>query len=156
LKAIYPDFVPSKHPRGHWQNKESQKAFFDQLAIKLNIQKLDDWNKVTTKTVVKEGGAFIVNYYNQSLTQGTNVSYYSDNEALQAVYPDYVPTEKFRDWTDIRNQRAFFDQLAMKLNIKKLEDWDKVNTDILRKDKEGWGFVARYYSSSLRRGTNAL
>jgi hypothetical protein len=61
-------------PRGHWKDKENQKKFFDQLAIKWNIQKPDDWHKVSKEMVVKEGGRFIKNYYKNSLQQGTNVS----------------------------------------------------------------------------------
>ena len=60
-------------PTGYWKAKENQKEFFDQLAIKWNIQKLEDWNKVTCDMVVKEGGYFIANYYNSSLQQGNNM-----------------------------------------------------------------------------------
>jgi hypothetical protein len=74
LKAIYPDYVPVKRkPQGHWKDKENQKVFFDQLVIKWNIQKPEDWNKVTYNMVVKEGGRFIVDYYNGSLQQGINM-----------------------------------------------------------------------------------
>jgi hypothetical protein len=61
-------------PRGHWKDKENQKEFFDQLAIKWNIQKPEDWHKVTNKMVMKEGGGFVTHYYNNSLKYGTNVS----------------------------------------------------------------------------------
>jgi hypothetical protein len=60
-------------PRGYWKAKENQKEFFDQLAIKWNIQKPDDWNKVTNEMVLKEGGNFIANYYNGSLQRGINM-----------------------------------------------------------------------------------
>jgi hypothetical protein len=40
------------------------------LAVKWNIQKPDDWSKVTTKMVLEEGGYFITTYYNSSLSQG--------------------------------------------------------------------------------------
>jgi hypothetical protein len=48
----------------------NQKAFFDQLAIKWNIKTPQDWNKVTTDMVRKEGGSFIARHYNGSLTKG--------------------------------------------------------------------------------------
>jgi hypothetical protein len=71
LKLFYPEYVPRLKPQGYWKDKENQKAFFDQLAIKWNIQNPDDWNKVTREMVVKEGGGFIKWNYN-SLQQGTN------------------------------------------------------------------------------------
>jgi hypothetical protein len=62
-------------PRGYWKDKENQKKFFDQLAIKWNIQKPADWNKVTYDMVLKEGGSSIVYYYNGSLKEGNNVPF---------------------------------------------------------------------------------
>jgi hypothetical protein len=74
LKASYPDYAPMTKTRGYWKDKENQKKFFDQLAIKWNIQKQEDWNKVTYDMMLKEGGSFIVHYYNSSVQQGNNVS----------------------------------------------------------------------------------
>jgi hypothetical protein len=77
LQAVYPDYVPSTvrptKPQGYWSDKENQKKFFDQLAVKLNIQKKDDWNNVTIEMVLKEGGSFIRTYYGSSLQRGTSL-----------------------------------------------------------------------------------
>jgi hypothetical protein len=64
--------VPTTRLYGYWKDLQNQKKFFDQLAIKWNIQKPEDWHKVTYKMVVKEGGSFVSDYYNGSLTQGNN------------------------------------------------------------------------------------
>ena len=65
--------IPTKSP-GYWKDLQNQKAFFDQLAIKWNIQKLDDWNKFTQKMACREGGgSFINKYYNSSLQKGIDV-----------------------------------------------------------------------------------
>jgi hypothetical protein len=74
LQAVYPDYIPTARPRGYWSDKEHQKKFFDQLAIKWNLQKRDEWNRVTSEMVLKEGGYFIETYYNNSLQQGTLTS----------------------------------------------------------------------------------
>jgi hypothetical protein len=73
LQALYSDYVPTSpaKPQGYWADKKNQRKFFDELAIKWNIQKPEDWNKVTNKMVLEEGGYFIGNYYNTSLQQGT-------------------------------------------------------------------------------------
>jgi hypothetical protein len=55
---------------GRWKDKKNQKEFFDQLAAKWNIQKPEDWNKVSRKMVLKEGGSFVSTYYNGSLIKG--------------------------------------------------------------------------------------
>jgi hypothetical protein len=45
--------------------------FFDQLAIKLNIQKPEDWLEVHSKTVLKErGSVFLHKLHNGSLIKG--------------------------------------------------------------------------------------
>jgi hypothetical protein len=63
-------YSTTKLPRGHWLDKENQKAFFDQLAIKWKIQKPEDWNKITAQMIKKEGGSFIDTYYNNSVRKG--------------------------------------------------------------------------------------
>jgi hypothetical protein len=70
LKAVYPDYAPTTKPRGYWRDKQHQKEFFDRLAVKWNIQKPEDWNKVTHKMLIKEGGNWINHSYNSSLQQG--------------------------------------------------------------------------------------
>jgi hypothetical protein len=76
LQAVYPDYVPASKPRGYWKDKENQKKFFDQLAVKWNIQNKDDWNQATGGIVVQEGGRFFRKYYG-SLQQGTNILRYT-------------------------------------------------------------------------------
>jgi hypothetical protein len=74
LQAVYPDYIPTTKPFGYWKDKGNQKKFFDQFAIKWNIQTPEDWNKVTNQMVAKEGGNFIYSYYNGSLQLGNNLS----------------------------------------------------------------------------------
>jgi hypothetical protein len=62
--------VPTKKSHGYWNDIKNQKAFFDQLATKWNIQKLDDWNKITWSMVIKEGCGFLSDHYNGSLQRG--------------------------------------------------------------------------------------
>jgi hypothetical protein len=71
LQAVYPDYKPTAKYQGYWKDKANQKKFFDQLAIKWNIQKPEDWSKVTKKMVVMEGGSFINYHYRGFLHLGT-------------------------------------------------------------------------------------
>jgi hypothetical protein len=75
LQAVYSDYKPNLKSRGYWKEKENQRKFFDELAIKWNIQKRDDWSKVNFDMVLKEGGYFIGKYYHSSLQQGTTMSW---------------------------------------------------------------------------------
>jgi hypothetical protein len=49
------------------------------MAIKLNIQKPEDWFNVSWNTMVKkEGGMFINAYYKGSIAQGSTIFDHSD------------------------------------------------------------------------------
>jgi hypothetical protein len=144
-------------PSGYWDSIEHQKAFFDQLATKLNIQKPEEWVKVTTNTIIKEGGFhFLKRFYNGSKIQGNLYTLnYLTCSALRVLYPehqqawkDYKPSGY---WRDIANQRAFLDQLARKLNVQKPEDW--YNVMVKQVIQNGGSFVQYYYNGSLRKGT---
>jgi hypothetical protein len=71
--VVYPDYIPKERPSGYWKDKRNQKRFFDQLAIKWNIQHIEEWNHVTLKMVLKEGGYFVGYYYKYSLPKGNEV-----------------------------------------------------------------------------------
>jgi hypothetical protein len=73
LQTIYPEYLSiwKLHKRpGYWSDIVNQRIFFDELAVKFNIQKPDDWYRVTTNMVLNEGGSFIKLYYNGSILQG--------------------------------------------------------------------------------------
>jgi hypothetical protein len=73
LQAIYPEaqqIWQTYTHRGFWKNVKNQRDFFDQLATKWNIQKPEDWVRVTTAMVLKKGGNFINSLYNGSLVRG--------------------------------------------------------------------------------------
>jgi hypothetical protein len=102
----------------------------------------------------EEGGRFVNTYYGGSLRRGTMcLVILLTSKALQAVYPDYMPSSKPRRyWSDKENQKKFFDQLATKWNIQKNNDWNNVTVEMVM--KEGGHFMKMYYGGSLRRGTN--
>jgi hypothetical protein len=155
LQGAYPEYISKNKPRWYWKNKRNQKAFFDQLALKLNIQKPEDWNNVTTERVLEEeGGKFVMDHYKGSWKKG-NYLYYSKNannyKALRRVYPEYMPDRKPQwYWENLKNQKIFFDQLAVKLNIQKPEDWYMVTNQVIR--YHGGHFLSKYYKNSLIAG----
>jgi hypothetical protein len=80
---------------------------------------------------------------------------------LNTIYPEHdwkiipqtVVTERkpMGYWSDVRNQRDFFDQLAIKLNIKSPEDWNNVAADTVISN--GGSFIKHHYDSNLAKGT---
>jgi hypothetical protein len=126
------------------------------LAAKLNIQKLEDWYKVQRKILLQEGGSFVNTYYSGSMIKGNTIDLFilKNKTALQAVYPELQWQSSGSYWKHISNQKLFFDQLAIKLNIQQPEDWYRVSkATILR---EGGQFIVNYYSSSPIKGTSSI
>jgi hypothetical protein len=73
LQSLYPEIsakLQDYKNLGYWKDINNQKSFFDQLAIKWNIQKPEEWYKVTSDSILKEGGFFIIRYYNGSVIKG--------------------------------------------------------------------------------------
>jgi hypothetical protein len=75
--------------------------------------------------------------------------------ALKNVYPEYqwkeVRTKKSKGyWDNMEHQRAFLDNAAISLNIKKPEDWNSITQADIR--KLGGGTLLQQYSGSLTRG----
>jgi hypothetical protein len=66
-------------PSGYWKNIDNQRAFFDQIAVELRVNKLEDWNSVPVKKVVEKGGSFVKYLYNGSLREGNFDLYYTTN-----------------------------------------------------------------------------
>jgi hypothetical protein len=74
---------------------------------------------------------------------------------LKTIYPEYDHVwQEFKPpgyWKDIKNQRTFFDQLAVEWNIQNPEDWNQVTSrKVLDK---GGHFINNYYHGSLFQGT---
>jgi hypothetical protein len=76
LSTTYPEkkwVEPERKPNGYWRDLQNQRTFFNQLAVKLNIQHPEDWYKVHKKTVINFGGTFIdSSLYGGSIRKGNN------------------------------------------------------------------------------------
>eukprot|EP01114_Cavostelium_apophysatum_P021704 TRINITY_DN7644_c0_g1_i1.p1 TRINITY_DN7644_c0_g1~~TRINITY_DN7644_c0_g1_i1.p1 ORF type:complete len:421 (-),score=51.35 TRINITY_DN7644_c0_g1_i1:63-1325(-) len=148
LKAVYPDhewkiwnFKPV--PTDFWNDKNNQKAFFDDLFRSLNYENWQDWYKIRGSDIAAHGGGGLLTHHYAG----------SPVKALTSVYPDHpwviwkfqqVP-RKF--WTDQANQRTYFDLLAKQLNLKTWEDWYTVKaSDIIN---SGGGAILAQYNRSL-------
>jgi hypothetical protein len=135
------------------------------VAAKLNIKSMEDWYKVPARKVQQNGGAGLLSHFNDSLRKGKRFEYLIDLcVALVSADPDYNwDMSKFRQqvaqnpngyWTSLATQRQFFDQLALKLGIKKQEDWYKITREQVEANG-GRGLLNRY-GFALDRGKLTL
>jgi hypothetical protein len=63
--------IPEQYSRGYWINPDHQREFFDQLAVKLNIKKVEDWYTVSSGLVKKYGGHSLMAHYGGSISKGS-------------------------------------------------------------------------------------
>jgi hypothetical protein len=71
LSTLYPEHKWDKRPC--LSDPNTQRQFFDRLAVSLNIKKPEDWYNVTVRTAVKATGGLLTRYYNSSLIKGMTV-----------------------------------------------------------------------------------
>lgn len=147
LRTLYPNIewnpfaLHSRLPRKFWKHPENLKWFFDLIAKKHNITQFSQWNSVPVSLIHQEGGA------------GLLTEYPSLHEALKLVYPenaqllDELDCKKVPQhfWKTLDNQRKAFDHLARELNVRTMDDWNRVRAVDLR--KLGYGSILGYYPS---------
>ena len=115
----------SKLPHKYWANSSNQRAFMNEIGLKLGINpgEYSKWYKVGNADVISHGGAVILHEHNSSLSG-----------LLNAVYSDHTwDVLKFETrpkffWNSIENQKAFMTHLGKTLGIKEgdYEGWYKV------------------------------
>jgi hypothetical protein len=96
LKAVYPEHPWeasrfAKRANNYWKDKANQKAFLDELAVKLNVKKPEDWYSVVTSQIEKNGGVSLLRYYRGSFRRGNGVVSYRIliSLALAELIPEF-------------------------------------------------------------------
>ncbi len=144
---------PQKYPKGHWDKLSNQKIFLNDLASRLNIKDKSGWYKMTVKSFQQHGAAGLLEKYGNS-----------PSKLLSTVFPEYLvqvysfiiikyewDLSKFPSlprgyWNAVSNQRAFMDDLAMKLNISDTPGWLNVTARSLQ-HQGGATLLDKYHGS---------
>ena len=110
----------TRAPYKYWQTVENQKIFLDNLSTKLQIKQSNDWFRVTNKNIRENGGHGLLHFYNGSLFR-----------ALKTIYPNNEWNEhnKRGNNRELAQQRKILNEISIKLNIKKIEDWYEISTN---------------------------
>lgn len=133
-----------------WKSADLQREFLSRLAKEISkTDSLEGFYLLSYNHIRANGGGGLLTMYDSSLFK-----------ALQHLYPehDWNPwkfshgARKF--WQSPRNQLAFFDWCAKKLNVQKPEDWYSVSVeDIMRLG--GTTLLVSYHGRSLRAALSA-
>ena len=112
------------------------------LFRKLGYETMEDWYKITSRTIKENCGSRLLGKYKGSPQQ-----------FLKAAYPDYkwIPW-KFEGgapnglWNDIENHKEFAEWLFKKLGYETMEDWYKITQEAIR-NNHGCGLLHKYNNS---------
>src|SRR3990167_6712006 len=144
LKVNYPEYDWEEKsdrlyaPHGYWQNKENHRKFFDSIKEKYEIKTADDWHKISTTTIVAEGGRSLLGLYDNffELLQNT----YPEEEFSVFTSRKQVPRDY---WGEEKNLIEFKQALIDKYNIQTMEDWYRISQDQI-KTVGGRSLIRRY------------
>ena len=136
LSAIYPNYFQSLLEKGKMISSssyrsfrlvENQCQFMTDLFYQLNLVCFDDWLEISLQTLIQFGAGYLISYY-----------YHFDlRKLLLSVYPNYpwkfennnhnddviLFHQKRKFYQSIDNQRALFDYLFKKFQLKTMENF---------------------------------
>ena len=116
-KSIFDDPKETK-PAGYWENEENILKFLSEIKEKYNFNTPEDWNLITQKHILSNGGSSLFNKYSMyelkcmACPEGKSIF----NKPNQS--PGY--------WENKENIDKFFSKLKEKYNLNTPEDWNSI------------------------------
>ena len=113
-------FLNQKKPSKYWDNEENVKLFLKNVQEKLNLQTIEDWNKVSSKQIKNLGGGTLLNKL--SLNKIKAIGFPEGKEFF--VIDSKLKPPKY--WKNIDNIKLFLQKLKKNLNLNTVEDWNSI------------------------------
>ena len=131
---------PFKSPR-YWENNDNIINFLATIKQKYNFQTPDDWNSMTKKQIISNGGSRLLSKYSifelkcMACPEGKSVF---DNPYKSSKY-----------WENNENILEFLSTLKQKYNLQTPEDWNSITTT-QTKANGGSGLLLKYNIFELK------
>ena len=130
-------------PQGFWNDADNRRRYLEWLAEKLGFERLEDWYRITGRTLTENhGGRLLHGYYGSSVIR-----------LLRDNFPDYEWLEwKLRStptnfWKKRANRLRYLEWLGGELGFERIEDYAKLRrTDFVNNHGE-WLLLTRYGNS---------
>ena len=103
----------------YWDDFDNVQNFLNDFQTKFNLISPEDWNSVTAKQLISNGGSSLLNRY----------SIY-DIKCIACPNGKYLfskPNKPLKYWNRIENIQNFIDELKEKFNIKTANDWNRIS-----------------------------
>lgn len=132
----------SRVPRSYWNSIKNRRNFLDELAIKLDIKKSNDWGKISHRHFNEFGGRSLLSYFNGSLFCCLQSVYKGqERNLIDSLLTEIIWERKWfsnlprfpkEHWSSIENCRTFVNNIASDLNVITPRDWRRVTLTIIR------------------------
>ena len=120
----YCDVLSKSLPRknnGYWNSQENIQAFLNHLQSVFKIQNMEDWDKITKKQILNEGGGRLLNKISLfELKCLAEPKLRNNNKKIVKKPVGY--------WNNELNVKLFLNKLKQKENIKTVNDWKLLTT----------------------------
>ena len=107
---------------GYWNNKENVQEFLQKLQTELKLNTINDWNSITQKQIIQNGGSRLLGKY----------SIYDikcmGNPEGKSIYKQSHEYKLYNFWQNQENLSNFLNLLKEKLNLKTFDDWNSLTT----------------------------
>lgn len=118
---------------GFWENKENVLKFLEDLSISLNLKTSDDWNDISQKDIISNGGGSLLQSYSILELKKLGCNEIITNQ-----------TKKIPKFCKKENISNFLNELKEKLNLKSIDDWNSIDVKTIK--EFGGGSLLQYYS----------
>ena len=117
---------PKRKSIGYWDKQENILNYINKLKEKLNINNIDDWNKITAKQIKLNGGSRLLHKYSMykikclGYPEGKLIFKKRNNKKMLGY------------WDKPENIQKFLSELKEKLNLQTPEDWNSITRDQIK------------------------
>ena len=123
-------------PKGYWENEENIDLFLTNLKNNLNLQSNEDWNKLTSKQIINEGGSQLLKKY--SLFEIKSMGNKNDQSLLLSR-----SIKSLNYWENIDNINKFIVEFKNHFSLQSFEDWNSISNEQIE-SFGGSGLLRKY------------
>ena len=132
-------YTAARKPLGYW-NLDTTKNFLEELSVKLNLRTIDDWNIITQKQIIENGGNSLLKTY--SLFDLKCLGCPEGKLKFKRKKPQKYRTKTY--WNSKENVQIYIKKLEKKLNLKTIDDWNSLTIEQIK--KTNGNSLLNYYS----------
>jgi hypothetical protein len=127
---------------GHWENKENQRNFLENLGKELEFKCMDDWYNITWKQIKERGGSGLLNQNGGSPSK-TVMRIFSEHPWNES---NFYTNSKLPDgyWETKSHRINLIHRLTELLKIKDLDDWYRVSLSQINEHHKHMTIFHRY------------